>query len=259
VSATLETRLRESRDAGRKLLMPYVTGGVTEDWVDHVRAFADAGADVIEVGLPFSDPTLDGATIQEASQVALRRGATVPGILAALTDLDVRVPLAASTYLNLVVHSGPEAFCAAVSDAGLAGLIVADLPVDEADDVEEASARAGLDLPLLASPATPPARQREIARRSRGFVYAVSVMGTTGERAALAGSATTLATQLKQATDRPVLLGFGVSTPAHAVAATRHADGVVIGAAVMRRVLDGAGPAAVGSYVASVREALDGG
>ncbi len=259
MNGTLEACLRERRDAGRKLLMPYVTAGVTAGWMDHLRAFADAGADAIEVGLPFSDPTLDGATIQEASQVALARGATARGILAQLAAIDVGAPLVGSTYLNLVVHSGPEAFCAAARGAGLSGLIVADLPVDEADGVEHAAAAAGLDLPLLASPATPPARQRDIARRSRGFVYAVSLMGTTGERAALADSANRLAAQLKEATDRPVLLGFGVSSPAQAVAATRHADGVVIGAAVMRRVLDGASPAAVGAYVASVREALDNG
>ncbi|HEY2670352.1 MAG TPA: tryptophan synthase subunit alpha [Rugosimonospora sp.] len=253
----LETRLRTRRDGGRALLMPYLTGGITADWVDYLRAFADAGADAIEVGLPFSDPTLDGATIQEASHLALARGARAHDILAGLAGVDLDVPLVASTYDNLVVHDGPQPFCDALRQAGVDGLIVADLPLEEAGEVEEAASAAGVDLALLASPATPQARLVEIARRSRGFVYAVSLMGTTGEREALGASATRLAAQLKRTTARPILLGFGISTPEQAAQATRDADGVVVGAAVMRRVLDGAGPKDVGGYLARIRRALD--
>jgi tryptophan synthase alpha chain len=253
----LETHLRTRRDAGRALLMPYLTGGITPDWVDYLRAFADAGADAIEVGLPLSDPSLDGATIQRACHVALSRGANVRGILAALTGLELGVPLVASTYQNLVLHHGPEAFCGALRTAGIDGLIVADLPLEEIDEVERAAAAAGVDLALLASPATPPRRLAEIARRSRGFVYAVSLMGTTGERGSLSASATTLAAHLARSTDRPVLLGFGISTPDQAAQATRDADGVVVGAALMRRILDGASPAQVGAYLAAMRQALD--
>ncbi|GIH19193.1 tryptophan synthase subunit alpha [Rugosimonospora africana] len=253
----LEIHLRQRREAGRALLMPYLTGAITGDWVDYLRAFVDAGADAIEIGLPFSDPTLDGATIQEASHVALSRGASVRAILAGLSGLELGVPLVASTYQNLVLHDGPEAFCGALRTAGVDGLIVADLPLEEADEVEQAAADAGVDLALLASPATPPPRLAAIARRSRGFVYAVSLMGTTGERAALSASATTLAGQLCESTDRPVLLGFGISTPDQAAQAIRTADGVVVGAAIMRRILDGASPADVGAYLAAMRQALD--
>jgi tryptophan synthase alpha chain len=254
---TLETRLRTRRDSGRRLLMPYLTGGITPDWVDYLRALAAAGADAIEVGLPFSDPTLDGATIQRAAQTALSRGATTRRILADLTGLELGVPLVASTYCNLVVHNGAETFCHALAEAGVTGLIVADLPLDEIGELETPAANAGIDLVLLASPATPQARLDEIARRSRGFVYAVSLMGTTGERENLADSAATLAARITRSTDRPVLLGFGISTPAQAVAAARNADGVVIGAAVMRRILDGAGPDDIGAFLAAVRRALD--
>ena len=253
----LETHLRGRRDAGRKLLMPYLTGGVTPAWVDYLRAFADASADAIELGLPFSDPTVDGATIQEATEAALARGATVRGILGDITGLTDDVPLVASTYYNLVVRDGPERFCAALHDAGVSGLIVPDLPLDEAGEVEEVAAAAGVDLVLLASPATPQPRLEEIARRSRGFVYAVSLMGTTGERAVVADSAATLANQIKRTTSRPVLVGFGISTPEHAVQASRSADGVIVGAAVMRRVLDGATPDDVGADLAKMRRALD--
>ncbi|MCK2215666.1 tryptophan synthase subunit alpha [Actinomadura sp. ATCC 31491] len=254
----VERHLRARRDAGRRLLMPYITGGVTPGWTDYLRAFAEAGADAVELGLPFSDPTLDGVTIQRASEAALARGVSTRRILAELAEAPhPGVPLVASTYYNLVLHDGPEAFCAALRRAGVAGLIVPDLPVHEADELADAAAAAGIDLALLASPATPQARLAEIARRSRGFVYAVSVMGTTGERAALAASAAELAARLRHGTDRPILLGFGISTPDQAREGGRHADGVVVGAAVMRRVLDGAGPDDLRAFIATLRRALD--
>ncbi|MFI7106756.1 tryptophan synthase subunit alpha [Nonomuraea sp. NPDC050227] len=254
----VERHLRARRDTGRALLMPYVTGGITPGWTAYLRAFAAAGADAVEVGLPFSDPTLDGVTVQQASQAALARGASTRRILADLADVrDVGVPLIASTYYNLVLHDGPEAFCAALRRAGVDGLIVPDLPVHEADELADVAAAAGIDLVLLASPATPEPRLAEIARRSRGFVYAVSLMGTTGERATLAASAAELTARLRRGTDRPILLGFGISTPDQAREAGRHADGVVVGAAVMRRVLDGAGPDDLRAFVATLRKALD--
>jgi tryptophan synthase alpha chain len=253
----LEARLRDRRAAGRKLLMPYLTGGITATWVDYLRAFVDAGADAIEVGLPFSDPTLDGVTIQEATDAALARGAAVRHILGDVTGLEHAVPLVASTYYNLVVRDGPQRFCTGLREAGVAGLIVPDLPLDEAGELEDAAASAGIDLVLLASPATPQPRLDEIARRSRGFVYAVSLMGTTGERAAVAESAATLASRLKHSTDRPVMVGFGISMPEHAVEASRSADGVIVGATIMRRVLDGATPHDVGADLARMRRALD--
>jgi tryptophan synthase alpha chain len=235
----------------RKLLMPYITGGVGTDWATYLTAFEDAGADLIEVGLPFSDPTVDGLTIQQASDTALARGATPASVLAELAAVRVGIPLIASTYANIALRPG---FGAALRAAGVTGLIVPDLPLDELAGLSV----PGIEVSLLASPATPDDRLAEIGRRSRGFVYAVSVMGTTGERDRLAPSAATLAARAKQVTDLPVLLGFGISTPAQAAAAAAVADGVVVGAAVMRRVLDGAGPAETGAFVASLRAALAG-
>jgi tryptophan synthase alpha chain len=238
--------------------MPYITGGITPGWTDFLRAFADAGADAIEIGLPFSDPTLDGVTIQRANDTALARGASTRRILADLSALpDLGVPLVASTYYNLVLHDGPGAFCAALRRAGAGGLIVADLPVHEAGELTGPAAAAGIEPVLLASPATPGPRLAEIASHGRGFVYAVSLMGTTGERAALAASAARLTARIRDVTDRPVLLGFGISTPDQAREARRHADGVVVGAAVMRRVLDGAGPHDLRAFLATLRRALD--
>jgi tryptophan synthase alpha chain len=259
VSARLEATLRATRALGRTVLMPFVTGGITADWVEVLLAYQAGGADAIEVGLPFSDPMLDGATIQRASDRALARGATADSILAALREVRDRVcvPLVVSTYANLVLRSGPAAFCARLATAGVAGLIVPDLPLDESAELESAAADAGVDLVLLVAPATGPQRLAQICARSRGFVYAVSVMGTTGERATLADSAAELTARVQAVSDRPVLIGFGVSGPEQAVQAGRAGDGAVIGAALMRRVLDGATPGDLGRDVAALRAALD--
>ena len=232
-----------------KRLMPYITGGVRPDWTAYLAAFENAGADMVEIGLPFSDPTVDGPTIQEASDTALARGATPASVLADLAAVRVGIPRIASTYANIALRPG---FAVALRAAGVTGLIVPDLPLDELAGLSV----PGIEVSLLASPATPDDRLAEIGRRSQGFVYAVSVMGTTGERARLAPSAMILAARVKQVTELPVLLGFGISTPEQAAEAAAAADGVVVGAAVMRRILDGASPAEAGAFVASLRAAL---
>ena len=252
----LEARLRARRDEGRKLLVPYVTGGLP-GWLDVLRAMAAAGADAIEVGLPFSDPAMDGPTIQEASSRALAAGATPAGIVAALADVDVDVPLVAMTYYNVVFRAGHRRFASDLAAGGVAGAIVPDLPLEESGDWEAEAAAAGVATVLLAAPITPDDRLAAICERSRGFVYGVSVMGVTGERATLAGSASVLAKRMKAATDKPVVLGFGVSTPAQAVEAAAAADGVVVASALMRRLLDGAGAEEVAAAVGELRTALD--
>ncbi|MGC4812168.1 tryptophan synthase subunit alpha [Micromonospora sp. DT228] len=253
----LEIRARAAKAAGHKLLVPYVTGGVTGNWTDLLRAAVDAGADAIEVGLPFSDPILDGPVVQESSHRALLRGVTTRQILDEVTRLALPVPLIAFTYANLVLHGGADRFCAALADAGVDGLIVPDLPVDEMEPVSTAAAGSMLDLVLLASPATVPQRLDEIATRSRGFVYAVSVMATTGEQSTLGQAGERLVTSLRQATDLPVVLGFGISGPQQAAEAVGYADGVVVGSALMRRVLDGAPAAELGDVLTQLRTALD--
>jgi len=241
---------------GGKALVPYVTGGVTADWTEYLLAYAAAGADAIEIGLPFSDPMLDGATIQQASDRALARGTTVDAILSDLSEISVDVPLIAMTYANLVFRAGPAEFCRRLAAAGVTGLIVPDLPVDEAATVSVAADEAGVALILLAAPVTPDERLAEIGARSRGFVYAVSLMGTTGERDALDSAAARLANRVKAVTELPVLIGFGVSTPAQAAAAAAAADGVVVASALMRRLLDGATASELGQDVAALRAAL---
>jgi tryptophan synthase alpha chain len=253
----LEATLRARRDAGRKLLVPYVTGGLGTDWLDVVRAYADAGADAIEIGLPFSDPVMDGPTIQEASQRALDQGANPVSIVNALGDVDVDVPLVVMTYYNVVFRSGHRRFAAALIDNGIAGAIVPDLPLEELPDWSRAADEAGVETVLLASPVTPDDRLQRLVERSRGFIYGVGLMGVTGERERVADSARIIAKRLKAITDLPVIIGFGVSTPAHARELAADADGVVVASALMRRLLDGGGPTDLGAMVADLRKALD--
>ncbi len=253
----LETHLRAARDAGRKLLVPYVTGGLGSQWLDVVRAVAAAGADAIEVGIPFSDPIMDGKTIQEASQRALDLGATPIGVITQLADLDVPVPVAVMTYYNLVAHLGHERCASALATSGIDGAIVPDLPLDELDGWGDAADAAGIETVLLAAPTTADDRLAAICARSHGFVYGVSLLGVTGERAHLPTHAQEMGKRLKAATDKPALLGVGISNPAQATEAASAADGVVIGSALVRRLLDGGGAEEAGAFVASVRAALD--
>jgi tryptophan synthase alpha chain len=253
----LETHLRAQRDAGRPLLAPYITGGLGSGWLDVVRAVVDAGADAVEIGIPFSDPVMDGRTVQEASQRALDLGATPAKIVAEAAQLDVNVPLVVMTYYNVVAHAGTERFAAQLADAGIDGAIVPDLPLDELDGWGDAADSAGVETVLLAAPTTPDDRLRAICDRARGFVYAVSLLGVTGERATLASEAVEMGRRCKATTDLPVLLGVGISTAEQAVQAAGAADGVIIGSALVRRVLSGGGPDEAGRYVAEMRTALD--
>ena len=254
---SVEEHLRARRGAGRKLLVPYVTGGLTDDWVRVVEAVAAAGADAIEIGIPFSDPVMDGPVIQEASQRALAAGATPGSILADLNRVDVDIPLIFMTYYNIVFRAGHRRFARSVAEQGISGVIVPDLPLVELDEWGRAAVDAGVETILLVAPNTPDGTLSEICRRSHGFVYGVAVMGVTGERSVLASSAAVLGRRLKAATDKPVLLGVGVSTPEQAVEATADADGVIVGSALVRRLLEGAGPDGAADFVGSLRKGLD--
>jgi tryptophan synthase alpha chain len=253
----LESTLRASRDAGRKLLVLYVTGGLDARWSEVLRAVADSGADAIEIGIPFSDPVMDGPTIQEASARALQRGATPVSVLDDVTGIDAGVPLGIMTYGNIVHRAGRRRFAGSLVAAGIDSVIIPDFPLEESAEWEAACAEVGVEAVLLAAPVTPDERLVRICERTRGFVYAVGRMGITGERASVADSASVLAKRLKAVTDKPVLVGFGVSTPEQAVAVAAEADGVIVGSALVRILLDGGGPDEAAAFVSSLRAALD--
>lgn len=253
-ATTLEEHLRSLRSSGRKILVPYITG-FADGWVEALHAVAANGADAVEVGIPFSDPVMDGPVIQRASLHALANGANVPRILDAVRNLDIGIPILTMCYYNTVYRFGHERFASELRRSGVSGAIIPDLPLEETGEWCTSADAAGIATVLLAAPTADDDRLSRIVARARGFVYSVGLLGVTGERDALAATATTLATRLKQMTDRPVLVGVGVSSAQQAREACEVADGVIMGASVMRRLLE-EGPESVGSFIAEVRRAL---
>lgn len=211
-------------------LVPYVTAGfpTLERSLELIAEAARGGADVVEVGVPFSDPVADGPTIQHASSVALENGTTLRAILAALSQRDFELPLVLMSYLNPLLALGDDLFDR-LRAAGIAGLIVPDLPLEEAGAWSERAAAAGIDLVLLAAPTSPPERLQAIARASRGFVYAVAVTGVTGARSEIDERLTPMLATLREATELPVAAGFGISTPEQVARLAAGADGLVVG------------------------------
>ena len=251
----LETHLRAQRSAGKKLLVPYVTGGLL-NWKEAIRAAAACGADAIEVGIPFSDPVMDGPVIQEASLRALKDGATPFGIIQEISTLDIDIPIAVMLYYNTVFRAGHERFATSLVKNGVSAAIIPDLPLEEAGEWCRDADAAGVETIMLAAPTAPDSRLPLVVERARGFVYAVGLLGITGERDSLASTATVLAGRLKKITDKPVLIGVGVSNAEQAYEACKVADGVIQGASVVRRLME-SGPDAVGEYIAEVRSAID--
>lgn len=254
----LEQALTDKKISGRKLLVPYVCGGLG-DWVETVYAIIEAGADAVEVGIPFSDPIMDGPTIQEAAQKALEAGVTPSQILSEVRRASFSVPIAVMTYYNIIHHAGHERFAKELEQCGVAGSIIPDLQLDEATDWIRVSGENGIENVLLAAPSTPPERLRRLADNSRGFVYGVGRMGVTGERASLADSASEIARRLKECTEKPVLVGVGVSNADQAAQVSRVSDGVIVGSALVRRLLQGGGPQAAHDFVGELRRGLDAG
>jgi tryptophan synthase alpha chain len=255
--AAVETALRAARAAGRPILITYLTAGIRDQWTDLLTAMIDAGADAVEIGLPFSDPMLDGVTIQQASTAAIARGASTRRILAQLSAVDAAVPLIVMTYANHAYSRGVHRFCGMLADAGVTGSVIPDLPLEEAQEYLDAAASRGIDATLMISPVTPQDRVAAVCQRSRGFVYAMSVMATTGTTTTPRQAGWDTASRARAHSDRPVLIGFGIDTPDLAAQATQYADGVIIASALMRNVLDGATVSEIARSVSDLRAALD--
>jgi tryptophan synthase alpha chain len=235
----LESALRAKVAGGGKAFVPYVTGGFPGVDAELLQALQHVGADAIEVGVPHSDPVMDGGVIQEASRVALERGARPADVLRIVADAGLGVPVAVMTYANPVQRRGSEAFCDDLVAAGISGAIVADLPVDEAAPLDALATPRGVDLVLLAAPGTSADRYAAIARSSHGFVYCVATYGVTGARDELATTARQVVDALRPHTDLPLLVGVGIGTPEHAREACAFADGAIVGSALMARLVAG--------------------
>lgn len=251
----LGARLRALREGGRTALVVYLVGGLSADWCDHVRAAVDAGADLIEVGLPFSDPVMDGPVIQEAGVRARARGTTTASLLADVARLDVPVPLVAMTYYNLVFHPGLAASAHALADAGIAGTILPDLPLEEAGEWREVAGAQGLANVLMVAPSTPSERAARIASATEGFLYAAARMAVTGPGTGEDDVASVVAAG-RAGTDLPIYAGIGIATPEQAARAATAADGVIVGTAVVRATLEGEGARGVARVVGEMRAAI---
>jgi tryptophan synthase alpha chain len=253
------TRLEAGLRSGRKVFVPYVTAGMPspEAFVDMAAGLGQY-ADAIEVGVPFSDPIMDGPVIQEASTRALAAGVTVDRAieLGARAAAAAGVPVVFMTYYNPVHRRGAERFAAEVEASGAAGVIVPDLPYEESGPLARELGARGLAWVQLISPTTPPERTAVLAAASTGFVYAVSRLGVTGERAALDDAAKVVVGRIRPHTRLPILLGIGISGGEQARSAAAIADGVIVGSAVVRKVLDG-DIAGVLSLAREIRSALD--
>jgi tryptophan synthase alpha chain len=249
---------------GSAALMPYLMGGFPdlETSARIGEAYVDAGADLVELGVPFSDPLADGPVIHAAGTLALSAGATVLGVLDVAGRLAHQVPVVLMCYANPMLARGVERFAAELAERGVSGLIVPDLPLEEAPAVLEACDAEGIALVPLVAPTTPPDRLAAIGARARGFVYTVSVVGTTGERDSVAADLAEVLDRVRARTTVPVAAGFGISTPDHAIAAAAAgADGVIVGSALVRAVANavaaGSEPAALaGAAVAELAVAL---
>jgi tryptophan synthase alpha chain len=249
---------------GRAALMPYLMGGFPslDESVAVGLACADAGADLVELGVPFSDPLADGPVIHAAGTRALEAGATLHGVLEAGSRIAERLPVVLMCYANLMYARGVERFVDGLAAAGISGLIVPDLPLEESGAVREACDAAGLALVPLIAPTTPDDRMAEIAGLARGFLYTVSVTGTTGERTGEEASPASILDRAKRLSPVPVALGFGISTPEQAAAAAAAgADGVIVGSRLVRAATEAADAgtdpaAAVGEAVAALANAL---
>lgn len=244
----------------RAALMPYLMGGFPDLAGSRAigEAYADGGADLVELGVPFSDPIADGPVIQAAATHALRAGSTVDGVLGVCEGLSARLPVVLMTYANLVLARGVERFARDAVSAGASGLIIPDLPLEEAPAALAACDAAGLALVPLVAPTSTDERLARIGARARGFLYTVSVTGTTGERAALSDAFGAVVARAKACTEVPVALGFGIAAPEQAQAAAQAgADGVIVGSRLVRAAAEAVEPAgAVREIVASFAAAL---
>ncbi len=244
----------------RAALMPYVMGGfpTLEESLRIGRACVAAGADVIELGVPYSDPLADGPVIHAAGTEALANGSSIAGVLEVARGLADSVPVVLMCYSNMVFAPGADAFIERLARAGACGLIVPDLPQGEAPEVLQGCEKHGVALVPLVAPTTTPERLAAIGARAQGFLYTVSVVGTTGEREALAERFAEIIARAKACTSVPVALGFGISTPEQALeAAIAGADGVIVGTRLVRAAAESADPAqAVGEVVGELAAGL---
>jgi tryptophan synthase alpha chain len=261
----IEEKFAALKKEGRKAFIAYLTAGDPrlEKTEELIPALEASGVDIVEVGVPFSDPTADGPAIQAASQRALKQGATLEKILAMIARLrrSSKIPIVLFTYYNPILSYGPERFAADAARAGMDGILIVDLPPEEADELRRYSDPAGLAFITLIAPTTDPKRARKILRGATGFVYYISVTGVTGTAVPRPEDVRRDVDRLKKMTALPVAVGFGISTPVQAAAIAPLADGVVVGSALVRLIGEKGGGddliMAASAFAKGIRLAID--
>lgn len=262
----LQQRIRERQLEGRKTFVAYITAGDPrlEETPELVAALIHGGVDVIELGIPFSDPLADGPVNQRAAERALAQGVSLAKILGCIQTIravDAQTPLVIFSYLNPILQMGYESFAKRAKEAGADGVLVVDLPPEEADDFRGPMRKAGLDTIFLASPTSDVERLRQVNLQSSGFVYYVSRTGVTGMQSQLSESLAAEMQQVRREVQKPVMVGFGIAKPSQAVEAAQLGDGIIIGSALVKLIEEGASAAVrrekVYQFARGVREALD--
>lgn len=255
----IEKTFRKLRKEGRAAFIPYIMAGdpSLSRTKKLVKVLEECGADIVELGVPFSDPLADGPVIQAAAERALKKGATLSKVLDAVRDIrkTTEIPIALMTYFNPIFKYGEEIFPGDARDAGVDGIIVPDLPPDEAENLIRHSREHGLDTIFLAAPTSTLQRMKLVAKSSSGFIYYVSITGITGAKLRLDASQQESIKLLRALTRKPVALGFGVSRPAEAKAVAGFADGVIVGSAIVRK-LNEASEQEARRFIKSLRKAI---
>lgn len=254
----IEKTFKELKALNKKAFIPYIMAGdpSVEKTKELVLVLEECGADIIELGVPFTDPLADGPTIQRAAERALKGGVTLKGVLALVKDLrtKTRVPLVLMTYYNPVFKYGEEQFVKDAKDAGVDGVIIPDLPPDEAGELIKTAKKAGLATIFLLAPTSTEDRIKKVAAAARGFIYYVSMTGITGAQILLDGSIGKSINNIRSITDKPVAVGFGISTPEEARAVSGISDGVIVGSAIVRKIQEA--PEGLRDFILQLREAV---
>jgi len=258
VKSTIKETFRRLRKEGKKAFIPYVMAGDPdlERTRSFVRLFEECGADIVELGVPFSDPLADGPTIQRASERALQNGVTLRKVIAYVRSFsqEIRIPIVLMTYYNPLFKYGLDLFVSDARDAGVDGVIIPDLPPDEAAEFIRPAHKAHLNTIFLLAPTSNNDRIEKVVRASTGFIYYVSITGITGSALSLDGSMEVLLAKIRKHTDKPIAVGFGVSTPEEASAVARLSDGVIVGSAIVKRLQNS--PDELKQYLSSLRKAI---
>ncbi len=255
---TIQKTFKKLQGEGKKAFIPYIMAGDPdiEGTRDIVRLFEECGADIVELGVPFSDPLADGPTIQRASERALKKGVTLRSVIEHVKRFsqEIKIPVVLMTYYNPVFKYGIDLFISDAREAGIDGVIIPDLPPDEAAEFTRLSKKARLNTIFLLAPTSTEDRIKKVARASTGFIYYVSITGITGAALLLDGSMEGLISNIKKHTEKPIAVGFGVSTPEEASAVARISDGVIVGSAIVKRLHNA--PDELKQYLTSLRDAI---